>query len=400
MKKYVGFKNNNNNLNNKKTSINFKNKKKFNNEFSKKDKLIFKESKEENQKYNHTNKSIDFKNIRNKTKKNNQNKKIKNINNKLSLSLFKEINDSEDQKISKDINIQIKYLNNKNKNNSVILNNTENIYSENNILLLSNGKPKNIDLKKYNNGSSYNIRVNKPTKLILDKDISINDLYEDKSFHNKNNITYETYRNKNDLNKTFNCQENNNNLPNFKFNNGIKNKNIQDKDSSLNNIVKNKLEENQNKNIFQNSIICNKSKGLNHFNTSKNLTLQRENINNNEINKARMKSIDNVKKLSLNRRMKWKNRKLNSEQIQSPININKRLLSPSLINHKKILANDISENFDNKDTEEIIHKFLFKLSMKELLIERNKLIDEINQLRIQMKQNLDKKELEYKINSL
>ena len=89
--------------------------------------------------------------------------------------------------------------------------------------------------------------------------------------------------------------------------------------------------------------------------------------------------------------MKWKNRKLNSEQIQSPININKRLLSPSLINHKKILANDISENFDNKDTEEIIHKFLFKLSMKELLIERNKLIDEINQLRIQMKQNLDKK---------
>ena len=180
MKKNVGFKNNNKNLNNKKTSINFKNKKKFNNEFSKKDKLIFKESKEENQKYNHTNKSIDFKNIRNKTKKNNQNKKIKNINNKLSLSLFKEINDSEDQKISKDINIQIKYLNNKNKNNSVILNNTENIYSENNILLLSNGKPKNIDLKKYNNGSSYNIRVNKPTKLILDKDISINDLYEDK----------------------------------------------------------------------------------------------------------------------------------------------------------------------------------------------------------------------------
>ena len=121
MKKNVGFKNNNNNLNNKKTSLNFKNKKKFNNEFSKKDKLIFKESKEENQKYNHTNKSIDFKNIRNKTKKNNQNKKIKNINNKLSLSLFKEINDSEDQKISKDINIQIKYLNNKNKNKKFVV---------------------------------------------------------------------------------------------------------------------------------------------------------------------------------------------------------------------------------------------------------------------------------------
>ena len=125
MKKYVGFKNNNNNLNNKKTSVNFKNKKKFNNEFSKKDKLIFKESKEENQKYNHTNKSIDFKNLRNKTKKNNHNKKIKKITNNSSLSMFKEINDSEEQKVSNDFNNPIKYLNNKNKNNSVILTNLE-----------------------------------------------------------------------------------------------------------------------------------------------------------------------------------------------------------------------------------------------------------------------------------
>ena len=177
MKKNVGLKNNNN-LNNKKTSLILKNKKKLNNELSKKNDLIFKEAqlkREEYQKNNHINKSIDFKNLRNKTKKNNHNKKIKKITNKSSLSMIKEINDSEEQKVSNDFNNPIKYLNNKNKNNSVILTNLENIYTENNILLLSKEKPKNNEIKKYNNGSSFNIRVNKPTRLILDKDISIND---------------------------------------------------------------------------------------------------------------------------------------------------------------------------------------------------------------------------------
>ena len=285
MKKNVGLKNNNN-LNNKKTSLILKNKKKLNNELNKKNDLIFKEAqlkREEYQKNNHINKSIDFKNLRNKTKKNNHNKKIKKITNNSSLSMFKEINDSEEQKVSNDFNNPIKYLNNKNKNNSVILTNLENIYTENNILLLSKEKPKNNEIKKYNNGSSFNIRVNKPTRLILDKDISINDLSEDKSLYNKNILTSETHRNKKDLNKTFNCLENNNYLPNFKFNNNIELKNTKEQEMSLKeNIIKNKFEENHHKKNID-SINYNKSKGLNRFNTTNNLSFQREYLNYNEI---------------------------------------------------------------------------------------------------------------------
>ena len=60
-----------------------------------------------------------------------------------------------------------------------------------------------------------------------------------------------------------------------------------------------------------------------------------------------MKSIDNMQVLSLSRRMKFKNIKLNSDKIHTPINKNNRLLSPSvtdLQNHNKLLLND---NLDN-----------------------------------------------------
>ena len=112
------------------------------------------------------------------------------------------------------------------------------------------------------------------------------------------------------------------------------------------NIIKNKFEENHNKKNID-SINYNKSKGLNRFNTTNNLSFQREYLNYNEINKMRMKSIDNMQVLSLNRRMKLKNIKLNSD----PNNIH-RLLSPRVTdfkNHKKLSLNDNKENNDNKN---------------------------------------------------
>ena len=201
MKKNVGFKYNNN-PSNKRMSLLSKNKK-LNEEMNIQNNNLkenfFKS--EDNPKYNHINKSIDNKTARNKEKKNNPNKKIKKLSNKSSLSKLIEINDSEEQHNSVVFNKQNRNIqnNNNNKNNSVILTNVDNIYSiENNINnnLLLEEKSKNNDYKKHKNGSSCNIKVNKPTKLILDKNITINDISTDKSLpvNNNNNYTSETFK--------------------------------------------------------------------------------------------------------------------------------------------------------------------------------------------------------------
>ena len=65
------------------------------------------------------------------------------------------------------------------------------------------------------------------------------------------------------------------------------------------------------------------------FNTSNNLSYKRENSNNNEVNKSRMKSIDNYDKLNLNKKIKKKNLKLNHNQMNDSDSFSKRLLSPN-----------------------------------------------------------------------
>ena len=368
MKKNVGFKNNNN-PRNKRMSLISKNKK-LNDETNTFN--ILKENQiktEDIPKSNLINKSIDNKRIRNKEKKNYQNKKIKKLSNKSSLSKLDENNKSEEPKDYDNFNRQNKYFHN-NKNNSVIISNIDNIYNENNIKAnaLKEESLRNKDGKKYKNGSTCNIRVNKPIQLILDKNIILNEIGNDKSFKINNNYTSATYKIKKDLNKTFNLQDNDNNPQNLKFNN--KQKNIKEHIISLKeniNNIKNKFEEiNLHKNNFKNPINIHKNKSLMRFNTSNNLSYKRENSNNNEVNKSRMKSIDNYDKLNLNKKIKKKNLKLNHNQMNDSDSLSKRLLSPNffnLENFKKQFFNNVQEN--NLDMEDVTHMDLLKLSMRE-----------------------------------
>ena len=192
MKKNVGFRNNN--PNNKRLSL-LQKIKKSENELTYNNNLRENQQKSEDKiKYDHINKSIDNKNARNKDNNNlnlQKKKKLKKLSNKDSLSKLKQLDYSQDKKD----NMNKSYKNiksfNFNKNNSVIITNIDNIYNENNNEknIIIDEITKNIDSTKYKNGSYCNIRVNKPTKLILDPNITINDITIDKQIQTNNKFT-------------------------------------------------------------------------------------------------------------------------------------------------------------------------------------------------------------------
>ena len=431
MKKNAGLRNNNNINNNKRLSLLQKVKKSDNELTSNKNLKENQLKSEDNIKYNHINKSIDNKNVRNKDNNNSilqKKKKMKKLSNKASLSQLKELDYSVDQ----NDNMNKSYKNikkfNFNKNNSVIITNIENLYNENNYEknAILDEQNQNMDSTKYKNSSYCNIRVNKPTKLILDPNITINDLAIDKPMQANNKFTSATHRKKKEINKTFNNNtENNLNFQNFKFNNNLKPKNPILKE----NIIKTKLKENcdinkikgnmflENINTIGNNLKKNNLKHLNsfntqsvnRFNTSNNFSFKRDNSNSNDLSKVRMKSIDNVNKINLCKRIKKKNLKLNTNQIYENINSNNgRLLSPNNINlenFKKHFFNEASNDIINNNENitvmnDISHMDLLKLSMNELFLEKNKLIEEINNLKIEKQNNLDIKQLQEKIKSL
>ena len=403
MKKNVGLRNNIN-QSNKRTSLLPKSKKFY-------DELTTPNNLKENQikiddlsRYNHLNKSIDAKINRNKEKKNNKNKKIIKLSNKSSLSRLKEINNTEEQKDNSNFNRPQGYINNNNfKNNSLLLSNTENIYNETNID--KEEFSKNQNSRKYKNGSCCNIKVNKPTKLILDKNMILNEMSIYKSLKINKNYTSVTHKTKNDLNKTFNSQDKVPIISHFKFNNKTKQKNDNDQILLIKENINNIKNKNEDKNLKKinsnNSTNNNKNKSLHRFNTENSLSYKRENSNQNEINRARMKSIDNIDKLNLNNKIKKKNLKLTSNQTDDLNDTNKRLLSPIFTNFDNFQNKFVIETPDNNTyTEDITHMDLLKLSMKELFLEKKKLIDEISDLKLEKKDNLDKKELFEQIDSM
>ena len=329
MKKNVGFRNNN--LNNKKLTL-LQKVKKSENELTINNNIRENQQKsEDNIKFNNNNKSIDNKSTKNKDNNNNnflKKKKVKKLSNKASVSTLKQLDYSEDKKDNNNKSYKNIKNFNFNKNNSVIISNIENIYNENNNekKIIIDEQAKKIDSKKHKNSSHCNIRVNKPTKLILDPTVTINDIAIDKPIQASNKFTSATHRKKKEINKAFNTSENNLNFPNFKFNNNMKQKNPSLKES-INNI-KNKLEKNCDINKLKtNTLLDNittagnnlkhlnsfntiKNKSINRFNTSNNFSFKRDNSNNNDLSKVRMKSIDNANKLNLCKRIKKKNLKL------------------------------------------------------------------------------------------
>lgn len=102
-------------------------------------------------------------------------------------------------------------ITNQRNENSIFEN--ENEYDKNlnlNIILEKNNKnTQNMISSK--NSSCCNIRVNKPTRLIMENNLLLNDLSIEKSFHgnNNNNSISATNRNKKDLNKSFSSAKNN-----------------------------------------------------------------------------------------------------------------------------------------------------------------------------------------------
>ena len=252
MKKNVGFKNNNlnNSINAKRLSLHPKNKKviyELNTNSNLKGKEMLLKS-EDYTKNNQNNKSIDNKNVRNKYN-NIKKKNIKKFSNKNSSSKLKEINCSEEQQSF--INKPNGCVHNYNKNNSMILTNIENIYNESNIENNNSSKEeisKNKDSKRHKNDSYCNIKVNKPTKLILDPNITLNDISKNKSVQINNKFASETHRQKKDLNRTFNNKENDSYITNFRFNNKEKVVSLQnklDKNNEINKIQNNNLIKNK-----------------------------------------------------------------------------------------------------------------------------------------------------------
>ena len=340
-----------------------------------------------------------------------------------------------------------------NQNNSSIIYSQKNDYDndiDNNLNLIIEEniqlKNKNILLEKKNdnlknlinsskNSSSCNIRVNKPTRLIMDTSLMLNDdLSIDKSFQiNNNNSMSTTYRNKKDLNKSFSSMKNNyllslklsnvNNNLNKKNeiiklkNNPIKIKSIKESVKQLkekfsqnkntnyetrNNVSKNNtqgslvggamystMEDDYKKN--NNSVLSpSQNKSLKHLNTLNNISLKRDNSCRND-NKIRVNSIDKVPYIELNYKNNNKEEdKLNYDKITVITNKDKRVYSPFRNNCENLKQQILGyENIDNSEKGVKTNKI--KTSMDELSLENQKLIDEINKLKINKDEELYKK---------
>ena len=340
-----------------------------------------------------------------------------------------------------------------NQNNSSIIYSQKNDYDndiDNNLNLIIEEniqlKNKNILLEKKNdnlknlinsskNSSSCNIRVNKPTRLIMDTSLMLNDdLSIDKSFLiNNNNSMSTTYRNKKDLNKSFSSMKNNyllslklsnvNNNLNKKNeiiklkNNPIKIKSIKESVKQLkekfsqnkntnyetrNNVSKNNTQgslvggamystmEDDYKKNNNSALSPSQNKSLKHLNTLNNISLKRDNSCRND-NKIRVNSIDKVPYIELNYKNNNKEEdKLNYDKITVITNKDKRVYSPFRNNCENLKQQILGyENIDNSEKGVKTNKI--KTSMDELSLENQKLIDEINKLKINKDEELYKK---------
>jgi hypothetical protein len=387
---------------------------------------------------------------------NTQNKKSNKISNRSSSSIINNYNFSADKNETKATIKQIKQMKNNFKSNffaNGVLNNSSlitNQRNENSIFENENEYEKNLNLniilEKNNknsqnmisskNTSCCNIRVNKPTRLIMENNLLLNDLSIEKSFHgnNNNNSISATNRNKKDLNKSFSSAKNNyllslklsNNANNNKKNDISKLKNkpvklktlkenskqIKDKliqnqnnlETRNNNVSKNKTQGNfigtggytystledeneQKKNSIKKNVAMTKNKSLKHLKTSKNLTLKRENSINNEENKIRVNSIEKLTFTELDNKIKnsQKNDKTNLKLNRDRITVattarNKKISSPTHNNFeilkKQIFGDDYIENPGSQGKIDLL-----RTSVNELSIENQKLISELNRLK-------------------
>ena len=403
---------------------------------------------------------------------NNQSKKNKITNRSSSSMINTTYNYSVDKNNYKSFNKQVKPSKNNNKtilnsnpnNNLSILsskksdNNYNDLDIEKNLnLILEENKElknKNIILEKKNknlsnlinsnkNSSSCNIRGNKPTRIIMDHSLVLNDLSMDKSFQgsNNNNSISATHRNKNDLNKSF-CTMKNNYLLSLKLNNNNlnnkknditknKNKPIRIKTIKENTKqIKDKIIQNQNNgnNFFETrnnvsktntqgtflaggmystmeddykknnnstgEVNLNKNKSLKHLKTSNNFILKRENSINNEQNNFRVNSIDKMTFTELSpyndNNDNTKDDQLNYDKITVIQSKNKKLSSPFNnqleMLQRQIFGEDYVENPENSGN---LNKL--KSSMNELSMENQKLMDEISKLKCNKDEELYKK---------
>ena len=294
------------------------------------------------------------------------------------------------------------------------------------------------------NSSSCNIRVNKPTRIYMDTSVLLNDLSLDKSFQvigynqNNNNSMSATYRNnKKDLNKSFSTKKNNllslklnNNNNNRKKSEMVKIKNnpiemknlkesvrqIKEKLFHFKNVNLNETRNNAQKNNTQgnlafdrmyssmedeyrknnNSIIsATQNKSLMHLNTSNNnISLKRENSENNEEEKIRVNSIDKIGYSEFNfSENNPKNRKkinLNFDKISVITAKNKKISSPIHNNFEDFKQGILGEEYiENQHKLDKGNKL--KTSINELSLENQKLMDEINKLKINKDEEVYKK---------
>ena len=328
------------------------------------------------------------------------------------------------------------------KNLNLILEENKELKNKNIMLEKKNKNLSNL-INSNKNSSSCNIRGNKPTRIIMDHSLVLNDLSMDKSFQgsNNNNSISATHRNKNDLNKSF-CTMKNNYLLSLKLNNNNlnnkknditknKNKPIRIKTIKENTKqIKDKIIQNQNNgnNFFETrnnvtkkntqgtflaggmystmeddykknnnstgEVNLNKNKSLKHLKTSNNFILKRENSINNEQNNFRVNSIDKMTFTELSpyndNNDNTKDDQLNYDKITVIQSKNKKLSSPFNnqleMLQRQIFGEDYVENPENSGN---LNKL--KSSMNELSMENQKLMDEISKLKCNKDEELYKK---------